>query len=1066
MKSSQTNTFTGGMQKDLHPMTTPNNVLTDALNATITTMNGNESVLQNDMGNARVESAYLPEGYIPIGMKEYGGVIYIASYNPITKKGQVGSFPSPERNKETDNDNNLKWNLDQLLIKNSNGEVIQYSIKDSIYQDKVFHPGDKFILQADLNNLNGITITDQLHEGNGDISLKLSVIDSNNTLVDITEIMNKYNLNGQLDPKGCIIYNITGNSVDDARIENYNVYNSKIAGKLYLVSELNSIKSINAELDTDLNDNNTVDLKTTITYKYNCKRSNILPPLIYVNDTVYNKDTLYTISNTNNKDKSGINYHTEVYTITVPKTTGISTIKIIPRMRLFDGSINVMHSLASIKAINMDNIDTDKCDISDWRYYVVDNKINLVWGLETYPKKSNPITGIKFKFTDILQPDPNGIEKTITGYKSYFGTFTYDINFFLNKSTIYKVELYRMGQNNSETLIGHRYILTTPLLNKCFFQDTADYIQDYSELTEEKYPKLFKELNTITISGDLDVQLLNQTRPNVKTDNYKPISPTEITDSQTLNRVTKKNSDYLVHFEPTIINEENYPCTLNRDGVSISNKNISLNNANTSTQEPYNIEVSDQDSNDNNYIKYIYSDQHGLNFKLALDQKYSATLTGKYVKKDNILVKNMFEQMTLKDLTGYSDENDSRFNWLSNVLKVWKDGNKRQATLNFYESTNSNNIKLFEALNYNTSSIGSMIFRELNINDENNTIIYNKLIDYLKTKGNPTIVLWRPIKDRSREGISDGYSTVSKKANISIPDNTILRNSRWQEFDKRIKFKDHEYIWWLNSNGTYSLLNSIYALPEKLLNEFGNPLDGSDNPMPVTNEMHFKNTINTIIDNLYQAKSYQKNLSLYLLNYTNYTNTQDVNIDLDLTINITTNNNILQYNRTAYTLPQLDPQLNIFKFKVETTSNIKKPILLNTNVQGFENILQELNNINSITTIDSLLKRSGVYYIKDLSNNDLDITQLYSIDDNNNIINSKEMYPEIFNVFTYKSIDNVYKLVVNANVTSIKQSDYFFADMSGTDNQYLIYKYNFANMPSFNNPKPPSLEVNISNISV
>ena len=207
--------------------------------------------------------------------------------------------------------------------------------------------------------------------------------------------------------------------------------------------------------------------------------------------------------------------------------------------------------------------------------------------------------------------------------------------------------------------------------------------------------------------------------------------------------------------------------------------------------------------------------------------------------------------MTLKDLTGYSDENDSNFNWLSNVLKVWKDGNKRQATLNFYESTNSNNTKLFEALNYNTSSIGSMIFRELNINDENNTIIYNKLIDYLKTKSNPTIVLWRPIKDRSREGISDEYSTVSKKANISIPDNTILRNSRWQEFDKRIKFKDHEYIWWLNSNGTYSLLNSIYALPEKLLNEFGNPLDSSDNPMPVTNEMHFKNTINTIIDNLY-----------------------------------------------------------------------------------------------------------------------------------------------------------------------------------------------------------------------
>ena len=1054
MKSSQTNTFTGGMQKDLHPMTTPNNVLTDALNATITTMNGNESVLQNDMGNARVESAYLPKGYIPIGMKEYGGVIYIASYNPITKKGQVGSFPSPERNKETDNDNNLKWNLDQLLIKNSNGEIIQYSIKDSIYQDKIFHPGDKFILQADLNNLNGITITDQLHEGNGDISLKLSVIDSNNTLVDITEIMNKYNLNGQLDPKGCIIYNITGNSVDDARIENYNVYNSKIAGKLYLVSELNSIKSINAELDTDLNDNNTVDLKTTITYKYNCKRSNILPPLIYVNDTVYNKDTLYTISNTNNKDKSGINYHTEVYTITVPKTTGISTIKIIPRMRLFDDSINVMHSLASIKAINMDNIDTDKCDISDWRYYVVDNKINLVWGLETYPKKSNPITGIKFKFTDILQPDPNGIEKTITGYKSYFGTFTYDINF-LNKSTIYKVELYRMSQNNSETPIGHRYILTTPLLNKCFFQDTSDYIQDYSELTEEKYPKLFKELNTITISGDLDVQLLNQTRPNVKTDNYKPISPSEL-DPLTLYRTTKKTSDYLVHFEPTIVNEENYPCTLNRDSINISNKTISKNSVNTSTQEAYNIDISDQDSIDSNsnHIKYLYSDQYGLNFKLSLDQNYVATLKGKYVKKDNILVKNMFEQMTLKDLTGYSNESDPNYKWLSNVLRVWKDGNKRYATLNFYASTNSNDIKLFEALNYDTSSIGDPIFKELNIDQENNTIIYNKLIDYLKTLGNPTTVLWKPTKDNLR-----GYSTVSRKTN-KIINYDPLRDKRWKEFDSRIKHKDHEYVWWLNSNGTYSLLNSIYTIPEKLL-------DGSDNPVSVTDEIHFKNTINNLIYNLYQSKSYQKNLSLYLLNYTNYTNSQDVNIDLNLSININTTNNLLQYNRTAYTIHNTeDHQLDVFNFNVETTSNIKKPILLNTNVQGFENILQELNNINSITTIDSLLYRSGVYYIKDIGNNDLDITQLYSIDNNNNIINSKEMYPEIFNVFTYKPIDNVYKLVVNANMTSIKQSDYFFADMSGTNDQFLIYKYNFANMPSFDNPKHPLIEVGINNISI
>ena len=43
------NTFNEGMVLDNHPLMTPNTVLTDALNATLVTMNGNEMVLQNDM---------------------------------------------------------------------------------------------------------------------------------------------------------------------------------------------------------------------------------------------------------------------------------------------------------------------------------------------------------------------------------------------------------------------------------------------------------------------------------------------------------------------------------------------------------------------------------------------------------------------------------------------------------------------------------------------------------------------------------------------------------------------------------------------------------------------------------------------------------------------------------------------------------------------------------------------------------------------------------------------------------------------------------------------------------
>jgi hypothetical protein len=70
------------MVMDLNPLTTPNNVLTNCLNGTILTYNGNEYLLQNDMGNGRVESAYLPAGYVPVGVTEFGGIIYVVSYNP------------------------------------------------------------------------------------------------------------------------------------------------------------------------------------------------------------------------------------------------------------------------------------------------------------------------------------------------------------------------------------------------------------------------------------------------------------------------------------------------------------------------------------------------------------------------------------------------------------------------------------------------------------------------------------------------------------------------------------------------------------------------------------------------------------------------------------------------------------------------------------------------------------------------------------------------------------------------------------------------------------------------
>jgi hypothetical protein len=90
------NTFTDGMISDLSPLNTPNTVLTDCLNGTLITYDGNEFTLQNDKGNYPLKDCKLPANYIPVGVKEYGDILYIVSYNPLNKKVEIGSYPSPE----------------------------------------------------------------------------------------------------------------------------------------------------------------------------------------------------------------------------------------------------------------------------------------------------------------------------------------------------------------------------------------------------------------------------------------------------------------------------------------------------------------------------------------------------------------------------------------------------------------------------------------------------------------------------------------------------------------------------------------------------------------------------------------------------------------------------------------------------------------------------------------------------------------------------------------------------------------------------------------------------------
>lgn len=156
-KQEAVNTFTEGLISDLNPLSMPNNALTNCLNGTLLTFNGNEQVLQNDMGNCRVETAMLPTGYIPLGSTSFGGIIYIVSYNPIDKKYQIGSFPSPERNITKDEmkgddttiiDLNIfcedhEWKSTDSTFGSPDNIITSYQQKVNLLRDPIF-PGDKY----------------------------------------------------------------------------------------------------------------------------------------------------------------------------------------------------------------------------------------------------------------------------------------------------------------------------------------------------------------------------------------------------------------------------------------------------------------------------------------------------------------------------------------------------------------------------------------------------------------------------------------------------------------------------------------------------------------------------------------------------------------------------------------------------------------------------------------------------------------------------------------------------------------------------------------------------------
>lgn len=254
------NTFGGGLVMDLAPDTTPNEVLTSALNATLVTFNGNEMQLQNDMGNGRVETARLPEGYIPVGTCEFGDIIYIVSYNPLTNKSQIGCFPSPERNISSEEVGSMGQSLSsadfQVMNGNSpTGKLKTNSVKKIIYGNKL-NPGDKFIIYDKNNNIHKQEhITDlsntshvygafpkwlRIHVVAIEDSGKINYLDSTLRWYDVNNLTGSYSYFVN-EVKDTATGEVDIDAYRNKLSSGYSIFQSKVSGKLALLIELEKI---------------------------------------------------------------------------------------------------------------------------------------------------------------------------------------------------------------------------------------------------------------------------------------------------------------------------------------------------------------------------------------------------------------------------------------------------------------------------------------------------------------------------------------------------------------------------------------------------------------------------------------------------------------------------------------------------------------------------------------------------------------------------------------------------------------------------------------------------------
>ena len=648
IREQTVNTFENGIIMDLEPLKVPKSSLTNALNATLLTFNDNENSLQCDMGNGRVETAYLPSGYVPIGTTSLGGIIYIVSYNPIDKKCQIGSFPSPERNITSNKLGESGLSLYNGLFVDNNGDIIRTLYK-GLLCNFTLNPGDKFLVQGsykekaeDEQKHISYYVDKQSNIKEEWLTLELATLDSNGRLIYLKDL-NKYDhpSNGRqyiLKVKKDNSIKTPTQNVDDYRYiigADYNIFNTKISGQLYLVAQLNVPDSFNV----------TYNIINKVTYN---EKDYYVTEIIYTilpsdypidieieefqdkNQKPYDELNIdgYKVVRDNNKIK---------ITKIIPADTGTS-IKLTPILP-FGRCLWLQTTLY----IDASLINSGKMISDTWRYYKNETSMNINFSLDLYPYEGETIDEVKMVFIPYTEfhsgyqmPEPENLYNDNTSYYSYI----------LPKQKAYS------GIHNVSIIFNNKFEENSLYLVKILIKKTRGSSISYASINHWLYTSIvyndkylaynegtLDTSNFDTLSFPLECEFTSATDAQYEINTNKTNIPNIVSDTKvTINSTGTSTVEGVIDLKARLSLKNDYNGSFGVENIALDTNNVSDKDFTIEVSSETESEINDVDIDDAKIVNKSLT-KEGNSFKFSVD--VSSNIYASTVKK-TIKAKNYF----------------------------------------------------------------------------------------------------------------------------------------------------------------------------------------------------------------------------------------------------------------------------------------------------------------------------------------------------------------------------------------------------------------------------------------